>query len=163
MPNKLYVSPETTIVFQDSGGSANLTLSNLGFGAGRISAQYDRGAGSKPARYRWRAVFQFGTAPQIGELCEIYLAQSRSGSVIDGNVGASDATLSSDKRRNLDLIGVVVHDTTSTNTDIVGSGICYIYDRYIQIGVWNASSGDNLRNSSNTSYVELTPLPDEVQ
>lgn len=163
MPNKIYYAPETTLTFKDSGGDAAITLANLGFGAGRISAQCDRGSGSKPARYRWRAVFQFATAPQVGELCEIYLAQSRDGSVIDGTLGASDAALSSDKRRNLDLIGVVVHDTTSTNTDIVGSGVCYVYDRYIQIGVWNGSSGDNLRNSSNTSYIELTPIPDEIQ
>ncbi len=162
MANKIYYAPESALTFKDSGGSAVLALQNLGFGAGRISARYDRGAGSKPARYRWRAVIQFETAAVVGELVEIYLAPS-DGTYMDGTLGTSDAALTADKRRNLDLIGVVVVDTTSTATGIVASGICYIWDRYVSVGVWNASAGDNLENTANASFIELMPVPDEVQ
>lgn len=162
MANKIYTASETAITFKESGGDAVITLINLGFGAGRISAQYDRGAGSKPMRYSWKAKIQFETAAVVGELVEIYLAQS-DGTYVDGTLGTSDAALTTDKRRNLDLIGVVVADTTSTATDVVASGICYIWQRYFSVGVWNASAGDNLENTANANVIIFTPIPDEVQ
>lgn len=162
MTNKIYYAPESAITFKDSGGTAVLTLQNLGYGAGRISAQYDRGTGSKPMRYSWKGAVQFETAPAIGELVELYLAQSN-GTYVDGTVGTSDAALTTDKRRNLDLIGVIVVDTTSTGVDVVASGICYIWQRYVSVGVWNGSAGDNLKNTANVNIIELTPIPDEVQ
>jgi hypothetical protein len=162
VPNKVYNAPETPITFKDSGGSAVLTLNNLAFGAGRVSAQYDRGTGSKPGLYIWRGTFQFATAPALRELIEIYLFGG-DGTVVDGTVGTADAALSTDKRNNGRLIGVVVVDTTSTNTDVVGSGLVMILDRYISAGVWNGSAGDNLRATANTSNVTLTPVPPEIQ
>ena len=148
MASKIYYAPETAITFKDSGGSAVLALQNLAFGVGRISAQYDRGSGSKPMLHSWKGVVQFETAPVVGELVEVYLAQSN-GTYVDGTVGTADAALASDKRRNLDLIGVIVVDTTSTATDIVASGFCYIWQRYVSVGVWNGSAGDNLENTAN--------------
>ena len=44
MANKIYRAVETTLSFRDSGGDAVLSLLNLGFGVGRVSARYDRGA-----------------------------------------------------------------------------------------------------------------------
>jgi hypothetical protein len=162
VPNKVYHAPETALTFKDSGGSAVLTLNNLAFGAGRVSAQYDRGAGSKPGLYVWRGQFQFATAPALKELIEIYLFGG-DGSVVDGTVGTADAALATDKRNNGLLVGCVVVDTTSTNTDVVGSGLVLILDRYISMGVWNGSAGDNLRASANTSIITLTPVPPEIQ
>ncbi len=162
MANLIYTASQTAITFKESGGDAVITLLNLGYGAGRISAQYDRGAGSKPMRYSWKAKLQFETAPAVGELVEIYLAQS-DGTYVDGVLGTSDAALTTDKRRNLDLIGVVVVDTTSTATDIVASGVCYIWQRYFSVGVWNASAGDNLENTANANVIIFTAIPDEVQ
>lgn len=162
MANKVYRAAETSLTFKDSGGSAVITLQNLAYGAGRISARYDRGAGSLAAKYQWRGVFQFETAPVVGELIEIYIAESN-GTDVDGNIGTADAALTSDKKRNLTLVGCVQVDTTATATNIVGSGICWIYDRYFSVGVWNGSAGDNLKNTANTSVITLTPYPDEIQ
>lgn len=162
MANLIYRAVEATTTFRDSSGDAVLTLQNLAFGAGRVSARFDRGAGSKPRVYQWRGVFQFATAPIVGELIELYLFES-DGTYMNGTLGTSDAALSSDKRRNGLYIGSVVVDTTSTNTDIINSGLCLIHDRYYSVGVWNGSAGDNLRNSANTSRVIMTPYPDEVQ
>lgn len=162
MPNEILRVLGTTLSFRDSGGDATLTLQNLAFGAGRVSARYDRGAGDKPRIYHWRAVVQFETAPIVGELVEIYLFES-DGTYMDGTLGTSDAALGTDKRKNGKLIGVVVVDTTSTGTDIVASGMCLINERYFSIGVWNGSAGDNLKNTANTSRVNLTPVHDEIQ
>lgn len=162
MANKVYRAIETALSFRDSGGDAVLSLQNLAFGVGRVSARYDRGAGSLPRLYEWRGVFQFETAPIVGEIVEIYLFDS-DGTYMTGTLGTSDAALGTDKRRNGKLIGNVVVDTTSVTTDIVGSGLCLINSRYVSVGVWNASAGDNLENTSNASRVILTPMPDEIQ
>lgn len=162
MPNKIYRAVETELSFRDSGGSAVITLQNLGFGAGRVSARYDRGANSLPMLYRWRAVVQFETAPALNEVVEIFLFES-DGTYMDGTLGTADAALSSDKRKNGHQIGQVVVDTTSVTTDIIASGLCLIADRYFSVGVWNGSAGDNLENTSNASRINFLPIPPEIQ
>jgi len=162
MTQKIYRAIETAITFKDSGGDAAITLQNLGFGAGRISARYDRGAGSKPMRYKWKAVVQFETAPAVGETVDLYKAES-DGTYADGNVGSSDAALTSGQKKNLTLIGQVVAQTADAATNFIASGICMIWERYFSLGVWNASAGDNLKNTANVSVVTFTPMPDELQ
>lgn len=163
MPNKIYRAVETAITFRDSGGDAVITLQNLAFGAGRVSAQYDRGAGSKAKLHEIIGVIQFETAPVVGEAVELYLFQS-DGTYVDGAVGVADAALTTDKRRNGLFIGAVIVDTTSTATDIIARfADVPITSRYYSIGVWNASAGDNLENTANASRVIVTPMPDEVQ
>jgi hypothetical protein len=158
----VYLAEQTAITFQDSGGSAVLTLLNLGFGVGRISARYDRGVSPRPYLYEWRANFHFETAPAIGEVIDVYLAES-DGTYVDGGIGTADAALGTDKRRNLKRLGGVVADTVSVPQNLVASGLVTIFRRYISIGVWNGSAADNLRNTSNTSLVILTPYVEEIQ
>lgn len=161
--SKIYRASETPIVFRDSGGDVVLTCQNLAFGAGRVSAQYDRGAGSKAKLHEVIGVFQFETAAALKEVVEIWLFQS-DGTYVDGNVGTTDAALVSAKRDNGILIGAVIVDTISTATDIIGRfADVPITSRYYSIGVWNASAGDNLENTANASRVIVTPMPDEIQ
>lgn len=163
MPNKIYGALETPITFRDSGGDVVITLLNLAFGAGRVSARYDRGAGSKARLHEVRAVIQFETAPALGEAVEIYLFQS-DGTYMDGTLGTADAAMTSDKRRNGMLIGAVIADTTSTATNIIATfQNVPISSRYYSIGVWNASAGDNLENTANACRIIVTPNPDEIQ
>jgi hypothetical protein len=163
MANKIYRATETPIVFCESGGDVVITLINLAFGVGRVSAQYDRGTGSKAQLHEITGVFQFETAPAVGEAVEIYLFES-DGTYQDGTVGTSDAALTTDKRRNGMFIGAVIADTTSTATDIVARfKDVPITSRYYSIGVWNASAGDNLENTANASRVIVTPMPPEIQ
>jgi hypothetical protein len=162
MPNKIYRSVETPVVFRDSGGDVVLTLQNLAAGAGRVSAQYDRGAGSKPQYHEVTAVFQMETAGVIGEAIEVWLFES-DGTYQDGAVGTSDAALAADKRRNGLLIGAVIVDTTSTATNIVGRfKDVPITSRYYSVGTWNATA-DNLENTANASRIIVTPMPPEIQ
>lgn len=163
MANKVYRATETPITFRDSGGDVVITLQNLAFGAGRVSARHDRGAGSLTQLHEVTGVFQFETAPALGEVIEIYLFQS-DGTYMDGTLGTSDAALSSDKRRNGMLVGCVVVDTTSVTTDIIGRFIDVpISSRYYSMGTWNASAGDNLENTANASRIIVTPQPPEIQ
>jgi hypothetical protein len=162
MANKVYVNRETAVTFCDSGGTVVLTLQNLAYGAGRISAQWDRGDGAKPAKYFVRGVFQFETAPVVGEIVEVVIAES-DGTYADGGVGTSDAALTAGQKLNLGFACAVKAQTTDTATSFIGHGIVEIHERYVQVGVWNHSAGDNLENTANASRVILTPLPDEIQ
>lgn len=162
MTQKIYGAIETAIAFKDSGGDAVITLQNLAFGAGRLSARVDRGAGSKPRLYKWRAVMQWETAPVVGEYAEIYLAES-DGTTADANVGTADAALTSGQVLNLPALGIVKAQTTDTATSFVRSGYCLISERYFSVGVWNYSAADNLENTANACSITLTPVPDEIQ
>ena len=163
MANKIYRATETPITFKDSGGTVVMTLQNLAFGAGRVSARHDRGAGSLAQLHEVIGVFQFETAPALKEVVEIWLFQS-DGTFADGTIGTADAALTSDKRSNGTLVGTVVVDTTSTATDIVGRFVDVpISSRYISLGVWNASAGDNLENTANANQIIVTPNPPEIQ
>lgn len=162
MANKIYRVLETALTFRDSGGDAVITLQNLAFGAGRVSAQYDRGAGAKAQDFFVIGVMQYATAPQLTEVTEIYIFEG-DGTYVAGTLGTSDAALTSAKKVNGNLVNLNIVDTTSTNTDVVSMGRCTITMRYLSVGVWNASSGDNLRNTANTSSVILVPVPPEIQ
>jgi hypothetical protein len=161
MANKLYVAPETPLVFKDSGGDADITLQNLAAGAGRISVQVDRGAGSHARLYKWRAKMPFETAPVVGEYVFLYIAES-DGTDVDGLVGAVDAALTAAQAANLQEIGIVRVQTTDVDTAFTASGYCLISERYFSVGVFN-SAADNLQNDANTATVTLTPVPDELQ
>ncbi len=168
MPNKIYRAVESAITFQDSGGTVVMSLSaTVATGAGRISAQYDRGSGSKPRWFRWRATFQnqAGNAT-LGESIDLFLATAKDdGSEIDGNVGSADAALTDiAKLRNLQYFGTVTSDTTSSNTNMSSSGFLRIDVQRFSMVAWNAQTGGtSLRQTANTSIITLTPVPDEVQ
>jgi len=165
MPSKVYRAVETPVVFRDSGGDRVLQLQNLGFGAGVVSAQYDRGSGSLAESHEVTGVFQFETTTGtlIGTAIEIYLFQS-DGTYMDGTLGTSATSMSADKRRNGILIGAVIGDTESVATDIVARfQNVIITSRYYSIGVWNSATADNLKNTANASRVIVTPMPPEAQ
>ena len=162
MPNKVYRAVESAVVFCESGGTEPFTLINLAAGAGRVSDQYDRGAGSLAQLHEITAVFQMETAGVVGEAIEVYLFES-DGTYQDGTVGTSDAALTADKRRNGMFVGAVIVDTTSTATNIVARfKDVPITSRYYSVGVWNATA-DNLENTANASRIIVTPMPPELQ
>ena len=162
MPNKVYVAPESAVVFAPSGGTVTFTPTSLANSAGRVSAQWDRGAGSKPILYRWRAKTKAAAALAIGTRLEIYIATS-DGSIVDGNVGTADAALSSaDKRTNLQQIGVIGSDSTSNGETQQASGLVEIRDRYVSV-VWYNALGQALTGTDGDHSFSLTPVPDEIQ
>jgi hypothetical protein len=162
MANKIYRAIETAIRFKDTDATYTLGLKNLAATTGgRISKVVDRGAGSLPRLYRWKAVIQFETAPVVGEYVCIYLSQS-DGTNEDGNVGAVDAAMTAAQAANLTLIGIVRVESTNSDEDMIASGTFTIDERYFSIGVLNKTA-DNLQNTDDLSWVEVTPIPDEIQ
>jgi len=162
MANKIYYSPETVIAFKASGGDVVLTLTNLGYGAGRISAVWDRGAGALPAEFRWRAVMQWEDNPAATDYAEIVLATG-DGTLHDGTLGAGDGAMTAAQKSNADVIGSVKAEAATGSTNRISSGSVLITDRYVSMGVWNGSATKNLKNTANVSYIILTPVPPESQ
>ncbi len=66
--NLIYRDLGTRLTFEASGGSAVLTLTSVAPGAGRISAQLDRGAADHADRYGGALRTQFATTPVAGEI-----------------------------------------------------------------------------------------------
>lgn len=163
MPSKIYAAPETAVTFATSGGTVTMTLTSLGNGAGRLSAQHDRGSGSKPSWYRWQARFRCNVSPSIGTAIYIYLVTGDDGSYVDGDFGTADAAVSAlTDLSNARILGVVVCDAASTTKDFVASGLCWLRSRYVSVAVWNAS-GQALNGTAADHEVRLTPVPDESQ
>lgn len=161
MANLIYQAIQTAIVFQDSSGDAVITLNNLAAATGRISARYDRGAGSLARRYMWRCVFDKGVAGVVGQIINCYIFTS-DGTNADGTVGTADAALTANQALNyFDILPVVVN-TTSTSVKITQSKIVEIPTRYFSVGVMNSTTG-LLRAAANVCTISLTPIPDEIQ
>jgi hypothetical protein len=161
MPTKFYTAQETAITFQDSGGSAVITLLNLAAATGRVSARYDRGAGSIATRYLLRAKFEKGVASVVGQAIAVYIFTS-DGTNADGTVGTADAVLTANQAQNAYLMLPVIVSTASTNTAITQSFEIEIPTRYFSVGVMNSTTG-LLRNTSNSCVISLTPIPPESQ
>lgn len=158
---KIYTYLETPIIFQDSSGSAVITLSNLAAGSARYSSRFDRGAGDLPYLYQWRAIFQFGAAPAVAGTVRLFLGEYDGGHA-DGALGSTDAAASEPQLSNLREFGCVGIQSATANVDNIASGLIEIWDRYFSVAVWNRG-GAILRNSSNTSKIIFTPVVGEIQ
>lgn len=162
MANLIYAKRETAVSFKASGGDVVFTPQNVSNGAGRISAQYDRGSGSKPAVYEWRAKTKAAAGLTAGTILSIYLSTS-DGTVQDGNLGTSDAGVSSAaKLNNLQRVGSISADSTSSGEPQYASGFVTIVARYVSV-VWFNSFGQALTNTAGDHEFILTPVPDEIQ
>jgi hypothetical protein len=161
---KIYATAGTPATFKDSGGTVVITLQNLANTVGRISAQWDRGAGaSLPIRHRVRCVFPFQATHTVvvGTWVSVYMATS-DGTNIDGTVGAADAALTANQALNLKLIGIVVVDAVAADQKITGTFDVDIYERYVSIGVMN-NTADHLQDDANACIITITPYPEDIQ
>lgn len=161
--SKQYVNPETPLVFADSAQTptAILTLSALANNAGQYSARLDRGAAARAAWYKWRCSLQAAATITVGTSAEVYVSTS-DGTNADGTLGTTTAALTTEKRRNLQFLGLVVADQTAASTTMTGSGLVYIPDQYFSVGVWNAF-GQALLTSTAVHRCTFTPVPPEMQ
>lgn len=163
MPNKVYVARETPLVFKDSGGDAVITLANLAFGVARISARHDLGTGSTPGEFEVRAVVEFETAPALGETVDIWISTS-DGTDPDGQEGTVDADLGTlESLKNMLFVGSVVVKSTTANIQHTDSFMVRIPTRYFSVVVHNNSAADNLENTANVNFINVTPTISELQ
>ena len=161
-------NPGVPITFGDTGqtpaGGGTLvvwTLSNRTSGTGRISARADLGAGAHAALFALRCRFSF-TGSSLGSALELYLATS-DGTNPDGEVGTADAALTADQRRALLFVGLLpIYQTVSNTTMTVSFRNLYLPERYVSVGMWNAT-GLPTETSTTKHRCVLTPMNPEMQ
>lgn len=162
--NLIYRALQTAITFKESTGSAVLTLNNLAHGTGRISARYDRGAGSQPEDFLLSSVICWETAGVVGERVEVYLVES-DGTDAEGAFGTADAAWTdANIKPNLgcpDLINTT--QATTGDAKNVAKRRVTLTERYVSVAVWSASAASHLQADDNASYITLTPVPPDVQ
>ena len=157
--SKAYILPETKYNFLDSGGDVVITLASLGADSGRQSAQLDLGAGAQPFMFRWRAWVKFATIPVVDESIEIYIKTSDN-THFDNDDGSGDAAVSAEnKLKNLRWIGSIVVDEASATPEFSASGKVAIYERYVQLVIWNGTADAlSATAADNGAYLEEIPL-----
>ncbi len=161
--NLVYRALQTAITFKESGGSAVLTLNNLAHGAGRISARYDRGAGSQPEDFLLEVVLCWETAGVVGERVEIYIVES-DGTDAEGAFGTADAAWTdANIKPNLRLAAINTTQATTGDAKNVCKRRVTITERYFSIAVWSLSAASHLQADDNASYISLTPVPPDIQ
>lgn len=165
MASKQYFAPETKLTFKGSGGDVTLTFASAAVGSLSVSAQYDRGAGSKPGLYRWRCKTMANATVTLGKAVRLFIIQTDDATDLPGRVGTSDTEIgsASDRTRNLGApIGNVLADTATSATALIATGVCFIHSRYISIGIYN-DFDVILHATESNHYFELTPIPPEGQ
>lgn len=160
-----YYAPGTAAVFTPSGGTIVFTPTSLANAAGRVSAQWDRGAGSKPSIFRVESRTRAAVAPVVGTVVNVYLVYGQASStMIPGKVGAADAAVSSENLfLNAKLIGTMICDVAGNTNDFVMSEVVRdVRAQYVSVG-WFNLLGQALSATAGDHVVTMTPMSDEAQ
>jgi hypothetical protein len=163
--NRIRTNPGTPINFWDATATvpptAAFALAGIAAGAGQYSARYDKGTGPQASIWRWRCHVQMATAPTAGDVIEVYVSTS-DGTNADGQLGTTTAALTSDKRRNLTMVGVLVIDQGTASVTMTASNTVDIKERYFSLALWNATTVAFL-NNVNINGCTMTPMNQEVE
>lgn len=163
MANKIYVIPETVLEFNgEAGADVAISMEGVTNGAGRVSAQHDRGSTAHAGMYAWVCFTAWQATPTKNETLDLYLAEAGNATDIAGDVGTSDADLGSlDQLSNLRHFGEVNVETAGT-TKMVSAGVIEIRHQFISLVVVN-NGGATLNATDSVSNFLLYPTPDEIQ
>jgi len=160
--NKIYVTPGTATTFKDASGDVTFTMKDgVAAGNGQVSDQWDRGASSLPSRYKWEATMKWVATPALGDVVRIYLYAAQKANTAVDLTGDGDVTPET-KFGNFALIGQVICSVAADQA-FYGSGIIELYGRYVNLGIWNASSTKTLNATSEACSITLTPISDDIQ
>ena len=165
--SKVYATLGAVTTFGGSGSGASIlwTPQNEAASKGRISAVWDRGAGSKPMRYTWRMQSRWIATATAADPMRLYLVTSNAAATpaaTDGNLTFGDAELTSETP----LAYSAMHFGTLVSGGVsqpeCTSGILYIFERYVAVAMWNAGT-KALTNTLADHLLTLTEDPDDVQ
>jgi hypothetical protein len=160
--NAIYDKPGTSITFIDSGGDITFTLNDtVDLGNGQVSNQWDRTAASLPSLYKWEAYIKWVATPTLGDVVRIYLYDSYVAAAAMDLAADGDVTPET-KFGNFRFIGQVVCSIAADQT-FYATGLVAIFGRYVNLGVWNASTSKDLNATAHASKIVLTPFHPDVQ
>ncbi len=161
MASAAYQQLGTEVSFA-SAGDVVFSAASIAYGAGRKSAQWDRGASPQPEEYTWRAKTKLQATPIVGETIDFYIATS-DGTILDGTTTAGDADFTDeDALANMMYVGSLVVDTTTTDS-VQGSGVFRMTSRYGVLVMWNSTAAETLSATAGDHDFIVTPVYMEAQ
>lgn len=166
--NKVYIAPETAIVWTDSGGDELLDLGGAAAGTSTMGSFADLGPSSRSEYYNFELLIDgFDTAPVVGESVDLYFSQSIATTNFDGNpttdpTTSAEGTITIDQLKNCMFVGSAVVYSTTVTDELKSTGIVRLTSRYVSVVVHN-NTADALESTSETHKVTLIPIPPEVQ
>lgn len=171
--NKILGARGTRITFEASDGTVVLTLTSLVAGAGRISATYDKGAGSQEKHYGGGLLAQVATIPVAKEIIRVYLIEQwearNDGSPafkVPGDLPSTDSAIADEDRFLAAgiLIGrLIIPPSPAADTEYVSTPFDFeTRARKFQIGVWN-DTADALTATATEHEVYLIDVDDEIE
>lgn len=163
MANEIYASPGTAVVFDAAGTNVAVTCTSLAAGAGRVAAQWDRGAGALPMTYLWEARWILQSGNVLGEAVDFFLPCYSVSSKVPGRLGTTDAALGSTNQlgsiRRQRIGSLVAEGNTS---ELIASGYVTLIGRYATLCVVNWTTGAGSATSTDFEF-RLTPHPEQMQ
>jgi len=168
MANKVYIAPETTITWLDTGGDLDCDLGGLAADGGQMGAYHDMGAASHAEQCEIELLIDgFDTAPVVGETVDLYLSFSNATTNFDGNpttdpTTTAEGTMTTAQLKNCLFVGSVVVYSTTAGDELKSTFIVRIPSRYVSPVVHN-NTVDALLSTADAHSIKLTPCPPEVQ
>ena len=168
MPNKIYIVPETTITWLNTGGTLDCDLGGLAAGAVQMGAYHDMGAASHAEQCRIEMLIDgFDTAPVEGETVDLYLSFSDATDDFDGHPSVqptptAEGTMTVAQLKNCLRVDSAVVVTTTASDKLKLTAIVRVPSRYVSPVVHN-NTADALLSTADAHSIKLTPIPPEVQ
>lgn len=166
--NKVYIAPETAVIFDASGTDETINSAAIGQNVVTASSFLDLGSGSRSPDYAVSFITHgWATAPVAGDVITLYLGMGTSTTDFDGSpspapTDTGTGTASAAMLPNLLQVVSAVATSTATNAVVRASASVKLLHRYIYAVVENGASGsDNL--SSTGVEIVLIPTPFEIQ
>lgn len=167
--NKVYINPETAVVWTDTGGDETLDMGGLAAAAVDMGAYHDLGAAPRSEWYGFEFIIDgFDTAPVVGETVVLWFAQSIATTNFDGNPttdpgDTTEGTMTLNQTKNLGApAGIAVVYSTTAADELKITGIVRLISRYVAPVVHN-NTADALLSTSDAHKVTLWAIPPEIQ
>ena len=165
--NKVYINPETAVVWTD-GGTEELDIGGQAADGIDMGSFLDLGSGARSEWYQVELLIDgFDTAPVVGESVDLYIAQSIATTNFDGNPTAdpttsAEGTITTAQATNTMFVGSVLVYSTTAGDELKATFIVRLTSRYVSPIVHN-NTADALLSTADAHSVTLTPIPQEIQ
>lgn len=170
MANLVYMLPETSFTWNNTGGGAAnlLDLGGLASGALAMGSFQDLGSGARSEIYQFEMFIDgFDTPPIVGETIVLYFSQSNSTTNFDGNpttdpTVSAEGTITIDQAKNVTLAGIANVYSIVAGDKLKITGTVRLTSRYVSPVVHNNTS-DALLSTADNHLITLTPIPPQIQ
>jgi len=167
--NKVYINPETSVVWKASGGDEVLDLGGLAQDAIDLGAYHDFGVAPRSEWYRWEIFIDgYDTAPTLGDPIELYFTMGTdtthfAGEPSSGPNDTSEGTITTDQAKNCTLAGIAKAVSITAGDNIRKNGIVRLPLRYVAPVVHNNAASTSTLLTGGAHTITLTPVPPEIQ